>query len=220
MASILKSYSTKGMELKLKTIVCIHGNSFWSKRGENVNHLPKIMRIQQIPPQIDSRKTMHIYFDCKYYYKQLSQYYPTTRSPLQYHTMPNYRQFYIFSSYAPMCQIFSVHIFFYVENFSRFFFLPLYRVIKKVKARCVKQKSDSRGPASVLIQLILDQKKVQPAAPTRSLSQASYSGGRGRGGSGWWMAGLGGGGVRGVHYLSSPPPIPLFKSAKTLLFGT
>lgn len=52
-----------------------------------------------------------------------------------------------------MCQIFSVHIFIYVENFSRFFFfffLPLYRVIKKVKARCVKQKSDSRGgPASV-----------------------------------------------------------------------
>lgn len=47
-----------------------------------------------------------------------------------------------------------------------------------------------------LIPLVLDQKNVQPAAPTRSLSQASYTGGRGGGGIG--VGGWGGvGGLRG-----------------------
>lgn len=82
---------------------------------------------------------------------------------------------------------------FSVENFSRFFFSSFIQRDKKVKARCIKQKSEGRGSTSagVLIPLILDQKKVQPAAPTRSLSQASYTGGRGGGGSGGggWGAG-------------------------------
>lgn len=41
-----------------------------------------------------------------------------------------------------MCQIFRVHITFFVENFSSLFFLSLYRILKKVKARCIKQKSE------------------------------------------------------------------------------
>lgn len=37
---------------------------------------------------------------------------------------------------------------FSVENFFLAFFLSLYRAIKKVKARCIKQKSEGHGPAS------------------------------------------------------------------------
>lgn len=73
------------------------------------------------------------------------------------------------------------YTFLYRKHFSLFFFLPLYRVIKKVKARCIKQKSAGQGAAAegVPIPLTLD----QPVAPASSLSQASYTGGRGRGGS-------------------------------------
>lgn len=100
------------------------------------------------------------------------------------------------SALIHQCVESSEYTFFFCRKLFSLFFLPLYRVIKKVKARCVKQKSEGHGPASagVLIPLILDQKKVQPAAPTRSLSQASYTGGRGRGGGG---GGGGGGWVGG-----------------------
>lgn len=47
--------------------------------------------------------------------------------------------FYTFRSYSPMCQILkSIHLFCRKLFFT---FFPLYRVIKKVKARCIKQKS-------------------------------------------------------------------------------
>lgn len=121
-----------------------------------------------------------------------------------------------FISRAPsMCRISRSHIL-CRKHFSLFFFLPLYRVIKKVKARCIKQKSAGQGAAAegVPIPLILD----QPVAPASSLSQASYTGGRGRGGSDCWY--WGNGAVRGVCCPSSSPPIARFESAKTLFFGT
>lgn len=53
-----------------------------------------------------------------------------------------------FISRAPsMCRISRVHIL-CRKHFSLFFFLPLYRVIKKVKARCIKQKSAGQGAAA------------------------------------------------------------------------
>lgn len=107
---------------------------------------------------------------------------------------------------------------FSVENFSCFFFLPLYRVVKKGYGKMHQTEiqrlwsSLCRGFGFHWFWI-----RRKPAAPTRSLSQASYTGGRGRGGSG-------GGGcvgvVRGVHFHSSSPPTLLYESAKTLLFGT
>lgn len=105
--------------------------------------------------------------------------------------------------------------FFSVENSH--FFLPLYRVIKKVKARCIKQKSEGYGPASAGA-LILDQKKVQPAG-SRSLSVSGILHWReGKRRKRWWR--VGGALSKVSTTIPPPPPIPLHESAKTLFFGT
>lgn len=124
------------------------------------------------------------------------------------------------SALIHQCVESSEYTFLCIKLFSHFFPSFIQSNKKTVKARCIKQKSEGYGPASagVPIPLILQQGRVQPAAPARSLSQASYTGGRGRGGGSG--GGGDGGGVRGVHYHSSSPPIPRLESAKTLLFGT
>lgn len=61
----------------------------------------------------------------------------------------------------------------------------------------------------------MHQKKVQPVAPTCSLSQASCTSGRGRGGGG---GGGWGGGARGVHYHPPPPNPPLCVCQNTPLW--
>lgn len=124
---------------------------------------------------------------------------------------------------------------FFVENFSSlFFFLPLYRVIKKVKARCIKQKSERlwtglcwayRG-GIYLIPLIVGQRK---ADISRSLSVSGILLERGDvvvvvlgGDSGGCVGGMdlgGWGGLSEVSHVPSDPPLPL-SLPKHSLFGT
>lgn len=124
-----------------------------------------------------------------------------------------------------------VHIF-CRKLFFTFFFLPLYRVIKKVKARCIKQKSERlwtglcwayRG-GIYLIPLIVGQRK---ADISRSLSVSGILLERGDvvvvvlgGDSGWGGMDLGGwGGLSEVSHVPSDPPLPL-SLPKHSLFGT
>lgn len=192
--------------------VITNGNAYWPKtERQNQSY-----GIQYKPPQSDleknKNKNKEILFWLQILLKMLNN------------IPPQEVCFYIiqcqitgnFISRAPsMCWISRSHIL-CRKHFSLFFPLPLYRVIKKVKARCIKQKSAGQGAAAegVPIPLILD----QPVAPASSLSQASYTGGRGRGGSDCWY--WGNGAVRGVCCPSSSPPIARFESAKTLFFGT
>lgn len=113
-----------------------------------------------------------------------------------------------------MCQIFRVHIFFFsVENFSSLFFSSFIQSNKKK----LRQDASNRNPKA------MEQPlqgggfwfhwfwvRRKPAAPTRSLSQASYTGGRGRGGCG------GGGWGWGLSEVSSATPPPLWSPSMSL----
>jgi len=103
-----------------------------------------------------------------------------------------------------------------------FFFFFLYtEYLKKVKVRCIKQKSERPGTSLCRCSDPTDSGSEVGAADSHSLSVSGILHWRGRGRGRSSGGGLGGvGGLRGIHYLSSSPPIPLFESPKTLLFGT
>lgn len=140
-------------------------------------------------PKFIRKNNAHLSIDCKYFYKRSSREHP----PQEVRFSITQRQ--INGNFTPPARIHQcVH--FSVENFL---FSSFLQRDKKVKARCIKQKSKGCGRASA-------GGSGSEAAPARSLSQASYSDRRGgRGGGG----GRTGGGGWGQGHQRRPLPLLL-----------
>lgn len=192
--------------------VCIiHGNALWSKNIKIKHELFDLRNCENSTnpsPRFIRKNKAHLFW--------LQILLQTLKSITAHHKKSASVSYNAKSQAILHLQLAFTYVYtFSVENFLTFF-LPFYRVIKKVKARCIKQKSEGCGRASaeVLVPLVLEQKQLPLALCLRHLT---LTGGEeekeeevdGRMGI-----------IRGVHFHSSSPPNPVHESAETLCFGT
>lgn len=108
------------------------------------NLTTKVLRIQQIPPQIDSGKTKHIYFHCKYYYKRLSQNIPPQEvrfNIIQCQIRGNFTS----SALIHQCVESSEYTFFFCRKLFSLFFSSFIQSNKKK----LRQDASNRNPKAM-----------------------------------------------------------------------